>query len=267
MGRKSPIEWLEGGGTWNWLYGCTKVAAGCLHCYAERVVPRLGLRAVGPLARAAGESRGATYRGNVIVREDHLDDPLTWKKPQKIFVNSLSDTFHEDVPDALLDRAFDVMRRADQHTYLLLTKRASRMRQWFASQPRMRNVWAGYSASTRNDLDAGLVHLRATVAEKRFLSLEPLIEALDLGPTDLSLIDWVIVGGESGRLARPCQEKWVRQVVRACKAANVPVFVKQMGAWWAHELRLTTGPVAIDTRGGEPSLWADDLKVRQVPRG
>jgi protein gp37 len=266
VARKSGIEWLEGGASWNWLYGCTKIAQGCTHCYAERVVPRVGLRAVGPLARDLdGETMGATYRGQVIVRQDHLEDPLGWKKPIRIFVNSLSDTYHDDVPDELLDRAHSVMDRANWHTYLELTKRPERMARYLSRAAPRPHVWAGYSAATQKEIDAGWLALRATPARIRFLSLEPLVEEVDV-TNRLDGIGWVIVGGESGRLARPCQEKWVRKVVKACKAAGVPVFVKQMGAWWAHELGLAIGPNRLDTKGNQMYAWPDDIQVREVPR-
>lgn len=273
MGSRSKIEWLEGGATWNFLYGCTKVASGCANCYAERVTPRLGVRGVGPVM-GTGDTGPANFRGSVIFREDHLEDPLHWQKGRKVFVNSLSDTFHEKVPESLHDRMMDVALRARQHTYLMLTKRPERMASYLRSfykrqEPGLLSpwpeIWGGCSLS-KVDEWRGVEEIRSAPLAKRFLSIEPLLEPVDVRGM-LTGIHWVIVGGESGRLARPCQEKWVRAIVKACRAAQVPVFVKQMGAWWAHELGQMIGPNTLDTKGSQPYAWPKDLQVREVPRG
>jgi protein gp37 len=274
MGTKSKIEWLDGGATWNYQYGCSKIAPGCRECYGERVLPRLATRAVGPILPRMETSGAATMRGTVILREDHLDDPLRWTKARSVFVNSLSDTFHENVPVSLIDRAIQVTYQTPQHRYLFLTKRPARMeayvaRRWGVLDAIPKNLWWGASASDQATFDDTVTRLGLVRAHERnrFLSLEPLIGPIAIPPELLRSagIGWVIVGGESGRLARPCEEKWVRDIVRACRAAGVPVYVKQMGAAWAKEVRLASGPNRMETKGNQPYLWPKDIQVREVP--
>lgn len=214
MGDKSAIEWTEA--TWNPVTGCTKVSLGCQHCYAETMSRRL---------KAMGQSH---YINGFepTVHESALDLPLRWKRPRMIFVNSMSDLFHDDVPTDFILRVFDVMRRAPQHTFQVLTKRTERLVALNAQLPWQRNIWMGVTVEHRDYLGR-IDHLRSTGAELKYLSLEPL-----LGPLpDLKLdsIGWVIVGGESGIGARPMDPAWVRDLRDQCIAAQVPFFFKQWG--------------------------------------
>ncbi len=214
MATKSSIEWTES--TWNPLTGCTKVSPGCKHCYAERMAKRL---------HAMGQPN---YANNfkLTLHPDALEIPLRWKKPQVIFVNSMSDLFHKDVPVDFIQQVFDVMRRAEWHTFQVLTKRAERLQELDAQIDWPSNVWMGVSVETQ-DYTYRIDHLRRTRAKTKFLSLEPL-----LGPLprlNLKGINWVIVGGESGPGARPLLEEWVIDLRDQCKAKHVPFFFKQWG--------------------------------------
>lgn len=214
MALSSSIEWTES--TWNPLTGCTKVSPGCANCYAERMALRL--KAMGNLNYANGFS--------VTMHENVLELPLRWRKPQTIFVNSMSDLFHEDVPEQFIFRVFDVMRRADWHCFQVLTKRSRKLIDLSPRLPWMPNIWMGVSVEDQ-DHTFRIDHLRRTGANVKFLSLEPL-----LGPiSSLSLegIDWVIVGGESGPRSRPMKESWVIDIRNQCKEAKVPFFFKQWG--------------------------------------
>jgi len=214
MGLKSAIEWTES--TWNPLTGCTKVSPGCTRCYAERMAERL---------QAMGQDN---YRnGFRLTLQPHmLELPLRWKKPQAIFVNSMSDLFHEDVPLDYIQRVFDVMRRAHWHRFQVLTKRADRLADLSGDLDWAPNSWMGVSVESdkyRGRIDA----LRSTGALTKFLSLEPL-----LGPLhglDLRDIQWVIVGGESGPSARPMDPTWATDLRDQCRRAKVPFFFKQWG--------------------------------------
>ena len=214
MALKSAIEWTES--TWNPVTGCTKISPGCKHCYAERMAERL---------QAMGQKN---YRnGFELTLQPHmLELPLRWKKPQTIFVNSMSDLFHEDVPLDYIQRVFDVMRRADWHKFQVLTKRADRLAALDLKLEWAPNIWMGVSVESdkyRSRID----DLRSTGAKLKFLSLEPLLGPLhDL---DLRSIDWVIVGGESGPKARPMDADWAKDLRDQCKQAKVPFFFKQWG--------------------------------------
>ena len=214
MGAHSSIEWTES--TWNPVTGCTKVSPGCAHCYAERMALRL--QAMGHPNYVNGFK--------VTVHEHMLALPLRWKKPQMIFVNSMSDLFHEDVPLEFIQKVFDVMRRASWHIFQVLTKRSQRLLELNPEIDWPPNVWMGVSVENQ-DYIFRIEHLRQTNAHLKFLSLEPL-----LGPLpnlDLRGIDWVIVGGESGPGARPIKEEWVIDIRDQCRAANIPFFFKQWG--------------------------------------
>lgn len=214
MATRSHIEWTEM--TWNPVTGCTKVSAGCKNCYAERMANRLN---------AMGVDR---YRNNfeVTLHEDLLDAPMKWKAPRLVFVNSMSDLFHRDVPLDFIQKAFETMARCPQHTFQVLTKRSDRLREIAEKLCWPKNVWMGVSVEDIKVVNR-IADLELVPAAVRFLSIEPL-----LGPIpDLKLqgIHWVIVGGESGPRARPMQAEWVESIHLQCRVANVPFFFKQWG--------------------------------------
>lgn len=214
MAIGSSIEWTEA--TWNPLTGCTKISPGCKHCYAERMALRL---------QAMNQPN---YRnGFKLTLQPHaLMLPLKWKKPQMIFVNSMSDLFHKDVPLEYIESVFDVMQRASWHTFQVLTKRSERLLQAHCQLEWTPNIWMGVSVES-SKYAFRIDHLRQTNARIKFLSLEPL-----LGPLhrlDLSGIDWVIVGGESGPHARPISPDWVTDIRDQCTEASIPFFFKQWG--------------------------------------
>jgi len=214
MGTHSSIEWTES--TWNPVTGCTKTSPGCAHCYAERMALRLC---------AMGQPNYAN--GFRLTTHEHmLELPLNWSKPQMVFVNSMSDLFHPDVPEAVIQRVFDTMRRASWHTFQVLTKRSHRLLALDREIDWPANVWMGVSVENQ-DYTLRIEHLQQTNAQLKFLSLEPL-----LGPLvqlNLRAIDWVIVGGESGPGARPMQAQWVIDVRDQCLVADIPFFFKQWG--------------------------------------
>ena len=211
----SRIEWTEK--TWNCITGCTKFSAGCMHCYAELMTRRL---------KAMGQSKYANGFEVVTIHHDILEQPLQWKKPRRIFVNSMSDTFHKDVPEEFICRIFDTMNRAHWHQFQVLTKRSERLLELDPHLDWAENIWMGVTVE-RADYTYRIDHLRKTGANTRFLSMEPL-----LGPIpDLNLegIHWVIVGGESGPGARPMLEEWVLDIRDQCQENDVPFFFKQIG--------------------------------------
>ena len=219
----SNIEWTEQ--TWNPVTGCTKISPGCKNCYAETMAKRL--QSMG----AAGYENGFA----LTLMEGRLKEPADRKKPAVYFVNSMSDTFHEDVPFTYIDRIFETIRQTPQHTYQILTKRAERMAEYFRSRSVPENVWLGVSVEDRRyglpRIDV-LRHIPATVG---FISAEPLLE--DLGKLNLTGIDWVIVGGESGSKARQMQAVWVENILRQCEAAGTAFFFKQWGSWGADGIK------------------------------
>jgi len=217
MGQKSSIEWTES--TWNPLTGCTKISPGCKHCYAERMALRL---------KAMGQTNyinGFT----LTLHEESLELPLRWKKPQMIFVNSMSDMFHASVPREFIFKAFDVMARAHWHRFQVLTKRADRLAILNDDLPWAPNIWMGVSVENET-YTYRIDRLRETGAAIKFLSLEPLLGPLE--DLDLSGIDWTIVGGESGPGARPVQKEWVISIRDQCIRSSVPFFFKQWGGVW-----------------------------------
>jgi len=214
MALNSAIEWTES--TWNPVTGCTKVSLGCTYCYAERLAKRL--RAMGNPNYANG------FR--VTLHEHMLGVPLKWRTPRMVFVNSMSDLFHEQVPLSFLERVFDVMHRASHHVFQILTKRCERLAELAPNLDWPENVWIGVTVE-HADYIGRIERLRGTPARTKFLSLEPL-----LGPVpelDLAGIDWVIVGGESGPSARPMRPEWATGVRDRCLASGVPFFFKQWG--------------------------------------
>ncbi|HSL82636.1 MAG TPA: phage Gp37/Gp68 family protein [Thermoanaerobaculia bacterium] len=214
MALKTSIEWTEA--TWNPVTGCTKVSPGCKHCYAERMAKRL---------RAMGQPRYAEgFR--VTLQEDLAEQPLRWRTPRRIFVNSMSDLFHPDVPEPFIQRIFRTMEEAHWHEFQILTKRPERLRTLAERLPWPENVWMGVSVETE-DYFWRIDHLVAVPAAVRFLSLEPLLGPLP--SLTLESIHWVIVGGESGPGARPMDPDWVRQIRARCLDHGVPFFFKQWG--------------------------------------
>lgn len=362
MAGNSNIEWTDV--TWSPVTGCTRVSAGCDHCFAfslhdtrykaNRDAARLttdvwdisGVPATftdAQRVRASGAALPlpAQYDmpfSRVQLLPERLEEPLHWRKPRRVFVDSMGDLFHADVPDEYIDRVFAIMALTPQHTYQVLTKRPERMREYLSDPNRweriedrarddyggvcdvwpVANVWLGTSVEGQAAADERIPHLLATPAAVRFLSCEPLLGPMNLtawlapSSTDVyhrerrsdeanaainhliraagrmmggEFIDWVIVGGESGAKARPCNIEWIRDIVRQCRAASVPVFVKQLGsrpitgdieptgdfrtdpetgrrqfAYRATALRLHS------RHGSDPAEWAEDLRVREFPK-
>lgn len=306
MTGKSSIEWTEQ--TWNPIVGCSIVSPGCTNCYAMNIAYRFKDSYIGrnwagkPAENVARSVNGKpVWTGQLLLAPDHIFlAPLKRKKPTTYFVNSMGDLFHEDCPDEWIDRAFAVMALAPQHTFQVLTKRAERMRDYFAIDrdradrvglamltivdriPHghrrlpwpLRNVWLGVSTERQNEADERIPALLDTPAAVRFISAEPLLGPIDLqspgytgfasdgGPHGEARLDWVIVGGESGRGARPMQIEWADQIVEHCRNAGIPCFVKQLGA-----LPMSDGyPMELkSSKGGDPSEWPDRLVVREMP--
>jgi protein gp37 len=295
MSQNTGIQWTDA--TWNPIRGCSRVSEGCRNCYAEVVAARFS----GPgqpyegLARRTSNG-GARWTGKIMFVEKHLEDPLRWRKPSRIFVNSMSDLFHEGVSDEQLSRIFVVMAKAQRHTFQVLTKRPERMLNWFMKQSLVTtseelftaaagrwplpNVWLGVSVEDQKAADERIPLLLRAPAAIRFLSCEPLLGPVDLVPflfdevegttmPDYSAprasnrgLSWVIVGGESGPNARPCDTQWIRDIVDQCQAAGAAPFVKQLGAYPVN------GSFAMkleDSHGGNPEEWAPFLRVREFP--
>jgi len=214
VSNMSKIEWTEA--TWNPVSGCSKVSSGCLNCYAERMAYRL---------QKMGNSN---YQNgfDVTLHPHLLKTPLSWKRPRLVFVNSMSDLFHEEIPVEFIQQVFDTMRRAYWHTFQILTKRSERLVHLAPLLAWPSNVWMGVSVEDSNVVER-IDHLRKVGSAVRFLSLEPLLGPLQ----DLNLreIHWVIVGGESGPRARPMEPSWVSDIKQQCKNSHVPFFFKQWG--------------------------------------
>lgn len=279
MAQGSSIEWTEA--TWNPIAGCTPVSPGCLNCYAAKMANRL--EAMGQekyVGLTVKRNRRYVFNGKISFDESALSVPLKRKKPTMYFVNSMSDLFHEDVPTYFIQKVFRVMGAAPQHTFQVLTKRGGRMaeevRRWVhgCGHGIIKNGWFGVSVEDQANADKRIPELLSVPAAVRFLSCEPLI-----GPVDLSIahsleaaehcelcesnpskIGWVIVGGESGPHARPCNIEWVRSIVKQCEAAGVAVFCKQLGTVLARELK------SDDTKGGDLKSWPTDIRVREFPQ-
>jgi protein gp37 len=225
LSDRSAIEWTDA--TWNPARGCVKVSPGCKHCYAQAFAERF--RGI--------PGHPFTQGFDLRLVPEKLEEPLHWRRPRRIFVNSMSDLFQEGVPDDFIAAVGVVMERASWHTYQVLTKRHERMREllrgrlaWLATLP---NVWLGVSVENRRDGLPRIDALRDTPAALRFLSIEPLLE--DLGALDLRGMDWVIVGGESGPRARPMREEWVISIRDQCRRMRVPFFFKQWGGVRKHK--------------------------------
>jgi protein gp37 len=232
MAESTSIEWTDA--TWNPVTGCTKISAGCDHCYAERFSERFR------------GTRGHPFETgfDLTLRPERLEQPLGWRTPRMIFVNSMSDLFHKEIPQEFVARVFDTMEAATWHTFQVLTKRSSLMRNFlrkrYGTRRGPQHMWFGVSIEDGTK-KSRIRHLSDAPAGVRFLSIEPLIGPV--GKLDLAEIDWVIVGGESGPGARPMQEEWVRDVRDQCDAAGVAFFFKQWGG-----LRPKTGGRKLDGR-------------------
>jgi protein gp37 len=219
MATQSTIEWTEV--TWNPTTGCTKVSAGCKNCYAEVMARRL---------QAMGAS-GYENNFNLTLQPGRIQQPLLRKKPTVYFVNSMSDLFHEEIPDSYLEEIFAVIEQTPHHTYQILTKRAERLPRYFDKRACPQNVWLGVSVEDKKHGVPRIDYLRSVKAHIRFLSVEPLLE--DIGNLNLEGIHWVIVGGESGRKARPMKQEWVTNVQRQAERSGAAFFFKQWGGWGA----------------------------------
>lgn len=320
MSDNSQIEWTDA--TWNPARGCTKVSEGCRNCYAMQVAYRFsgpGQPYAGLAKKVGGQPQ---WTNRIALASEHLYDPLKWRKPRHVFVNSMSDLFHEDVPEDYMDRMFAVMALCPQHTFQVLTKRPERMRDYWA-QPdlserilqaqreirqqvkgyplvslRIPNLWLGVSVEDQATAEARIPLLLQTPAPVRFVSYEPALEAVDFsawlpcleigGVEGERFLSWIIVGGESGPNARLFDLTWARQTVQQCREAGVPVFIKQLGSapmlpyeeWirsqeWQIVLPGTHNHTPgryiklamSDKKGGDPSEWPEDLRVRQFPEG
>jgi protein gp37 len=227
---KSKIEWLDGGKTWNPVTGCTPVSPGCENCYAAVMARRL---------QAMGQAK---YRDGfkVTLHPDELSKPLHWKKPQKIFVCSMGDLFHRAVPFEFIGKVMDTIKQTPQHTYQILTKRVERMSDFFVRYPLPNNVWLGVTVCNQNEVYRKIPALIPIPAKLRFVSIEPMLEAISLsgflhkimiggnGKLVKGWVDWVIVGGETGANARPMNPDWARAIRDQCRVAGTPFFFKQM---------------------------------------
>lgn len=333
----TAIEWTDR--TWNPVRGCSLVSPGCTNCYAMRHAHRFAGRGkpYEGLTRAR-KSLGPVWTGDIRLVREALDEPLRWRSPARVFVNSMSDLFHENVPDGFITDVWRVMFSAPLHTFQILTKRPERARDWLAKwidtaednyEPKLArgpaavraahtsgrahlfadmiegwgepppgaaypsydwmdgmirwprvlpNVWLGVSVENRAHGLPRLEVLRELPVRLRFLSVEPLLE--DLGDLDLRGIGWVIVGGESGPDARPCDVAWIRRLIAQCREQRVPVFVKQLGAVVRAEPRDLVGRAVeliergyesrwelllADAKGGDMNEWPEDLRVREMP--
>ena len=222
--QSSKIEWTES--TWNPVRGCTRVSEGCRFCYAERIAARFSGKGMAYEGLAKNTKAGPRWTQQVRPVPELLNEPLKWKKPRRIFVNSMSDLFHEKVELSYIQEVFSVMEKADRHQFQVLTKRAERLLEFNSKLPWPSNVWMGVSVEDKHVTDR-IDALRQTDAHIKFLSLEPLLGALP--NLDLSGIDWVIVGGESGPGAREMQKKWVIDIRDQCADAEIAFFFKQWG--------------------------------------
>ncbi|MFC0241516.1 phage Gp37/Gp68 family protein [Rhodopseudomonas telluris] len=246
---ETSIEWTDA--TWNPVAGCTIISAGCTNCYAMEMARRLQAMNI-PKYKGLTRKSGKRTIWNGVVREDHeaLNIPMRWKKPRKIFVNSMSDLFHDRVSDDFILRVWEVMRDTPHHNYQILTKRPDRMGALLRSRiPKaLANVWLGTSVES-GEATERIDYLRNVPAAIRFISFEPLIAPVGL--VDLHEIDWAIVGGESGRGARPIKEAWIDDIYDQCQLHNTAFFFKQWGTWGKDNKRRSKKDNGREYRGRE----------------
>lgn len=292
MADKSPIEWVAGddgsqGATWSTVRGCSWGSREeCENCYAQAIAARFSGPGLPFEGVAKMTARGPRWTGKVKLLPESLEVPFRWRRPRRVFTNSMADTFHKKVPFEFIDKMFATMHRSFQHTFILLTKRADRMAEYFERVSQSaeiqgeicrsyhpgdksewtahdwwppKNVWWGTSVG-HPDFKHRISSLRILREYSKsvvtFLSLEPLVA--DLGDLDLSGISWVIVGGESGHGARPMDLEWVRSIQEACRRAGTAFFCKQMGSAWSRSN-------GLKSKGGDMEKWPEDLRVRQFP--
>ena len=256
---ETHIEWTDA--TWNPVAGCSIITAGCTHCYAMEMARRLeamGVAKYDGLTRRSGQRTISTG----VVREDpaSLEIPKSWKKPRKIFVNSMSDLFHEEVSDAFIAKVWSIMKATPHHNYQILTKRPDRMADVVANQigEVLSNVWLGTSVEDAH-VTTRIDHLRRAPAAIRFISFEPLIAAV--GAVDLTDIHWAIVGGESGKSARPIREDWIDEIYEQCSAYSCAFFFKQWGTWGKDNKRRSKKANGREYRG---RIW-DEMPAFAAP--
>lgn len=223
MSTSTTIEWTEF--SWNPTTGCTKISPGCQNCYAETMARRLQTMGM----------KGYENGFKLTLQPNRLEDPLKRSKPSIYFVNSMSDLFHDDVPDSYIEKVLKVIRKSPQHAFQILTKRSGRMATFFIKHRVPQNAWLGVTVENKEHGLPRINDLRDIKASVKFVSIEPLLENLDL--IDLRNIDWVIVGGESGNRARPMKFKWVINIQRQCEDQGSKFFFKQWGAWGADGVR------------------------------
>lgn len=289
---ETSIEWTDK--VWNPTRGCSRVSTGCENCYAERMAARFSGPGLPFEGLATRGKNGPRWTGKVRLVEDNLPDPLRWKTPSRIFVNSVSDLFHDEIPFEYIAAVFGVMAACPRHTFQVLTKRPERMVEffrWVESQAGvpptafveimaanlcdvdqlnppwpLPNVWLGVSVETHGLAYDRIPLLMQTPAAVRFLSCEPLLSPLMIHPSlATGSIHWVIAGGESGPGARECPVSRIRSLVRQCELAGVPVFVKQLGS----NATLDGKPLTLTGKGGDTSEWPPeliDINIRQFPR-
>ena len=254
MGDKTGIQWADA--TWNPIGGCSIVSEGCFNCYAQSLAARFASGGNKHYEGLAEFKSGKPHWTNKIRLYDYmLDKPIRWRKPRMIFVNSMSDMYHNDVPIDYIQQIFHVMNQADQHIYQILTKRALRLLLLDKSLTWSPHIWQGVSIENE-DTTFRIDYLRETSAHVKFLSIEPLLERI-VKP-DLTGIDWVIIGGESGNGARHMSPSWVMDLIEDCRGQGVAVFVKQMGKVWALAH-------SSDNKGENMDDWPEELRIREFP--
>jgi len=255
MAANSGIEWTEA--SWNPIAGCTRVSPGCVHCYAEVMTKRLEAMRKAKYTGLLDEH--GRWNGKINFDEHALELPLRTRKPTTYFVNSMSDLFHENVPDDFLHKTIDVMENAPRHRFIVLTKRPERMRDFLCNwlNNPLPNVILGVSAENQKYADERIPALLETPAACRLVSAEPLLGPIYFHVDWRIKLGWIITGGESGTGARLCGSQWIREIVCDCAETSTPCFVKQLGANCDIRLR--------DRKGGDMAEWPKDLRVRQFP--